>query len=61
MISLLLLMIYFSTIFKKDDKEFQDDWIEYHRKNAILQCLCKTFNLKRRENDYIKLFKEVII
>ncbi len=38
----------FSTVFKKDDNQFQDDWIEYHRKNAILQCLCKTCNLKKK-------------
>jgi hypothetical protein len=38
---------YNSAVFKKDDKQFQNDWIEYHKKNAILQCLCKTCNLKR--------------
>jgi hypothetical protein len=43
MISLLHVMIIFifQQYFKKKDKQFQDDWIEHHRKNAILQFYVK--------------------
>ena len=33
--------------FKKDDELFENEWIEYHRKNALLRCLCKKCNLSR--------------
>jgi hypothetical protein len=38
---------YNSAVFKADDKPFENDWIDYHMKNSILRCLCKTCNLKR--------------
>jgi hypothetical protein len=38
-----------SKIFTKTDKEFEQQWIEFHRKNAILRVLCKECNLKRKK------------
>jgi hypothetical protein len=37
----------FSTkIFMDDDVAFKNEWIAYHKTNAVLQILCKTCNLK---------------
>ena len=36
-----------SAKFKNDDVEFQKSWYEYHKKHAILRCLCDKCNLIR--------------
>jgi hypothetical protein len=38
---------YNTAIFKKEDEVFKNEWIEYHKNNASLRCLCKTCNLTR--------------
>jgi hypothetical protein len=38
---------YNSAKFQKDDKQFENEWIEFHRENATLRCLCKSCNLAR--------------
>ena len=35
--------------FRKEDYEFEQEWIFFHRKNAILQILCHPCNLKRKK------------
>ena len=35
--------------FRREDYKFEQDWIFFHRKNAVLQILCKTCNLKRKK------------
>jgi hypothetical protein len=36
-----------SAKFKNDDVEFKKSWYEYHKKHAILRCLCNKCNLTR--------------
>jgi len=36
-----------SAKFKNDDVEFKNSWDEYHKKHAILRCLCNKCNLTR--------------
>ena len=36
-----------SAKFKDDDVEFKNSWDEYHKKHAILRCLCNKCNLTR--------------
>ena len=36
-----------SAKFKNDDVEFKNSWDEYHKKHAILRCLCNKCNQKR--------------
>ena len=38
---------YNSAVFKKEDKVFENEWIEYHMNNCLLRCLCKNCNLTR--------------
>jgi len=40
--------------FKEDDKDFENRWCEYHKKNAKLRVLCKDCNLTRKKNGYIQ-------
>ena len=39
--------IYHYAIFKQKDKQFADEWCEYHLHNAKLRSLCKKCNLTR--------------
>jgi hypothetical protein len=39
--------IYNTPIFKDKDKDFKNEWIEYHNKNCNLQILCRDCNLKK--------------
>jgi hypothetical protein len=34
-------------IFKEEDREFEEEWAEYHKKNCNLQVLCQKCNLKK--------------
>lgn len=34
-------------IFQEKDKQFSDDWFDYHKNNAVLRILCKKCNLSR--------------
>jgi hypothetical protein len=36
--------LYHSKVFKKEDSDFENNWINYHKNNAILQFLCKSCN-----------------
>ena len=36
-----------SAKFKEFDKEFENNWTTYHKKHAILRCLCNKCNQKR--------------
>jgi hypothetical protein len=38
---------YYLKIFKEEDKEFEDEWLDYHKKNCDLQVLCQKCNLKK--------------
>jgi len=40
---------YYLTIFKDEDKDFKNDWIEYHNKNCNFQILCKSCNLRKNK------------
>ena len=46
---------YNACMFKKEDEIFKNEWIEYHKINASLRCLCKTCNLKRAKKDLRKI------
>jgi hypothetical protein len=37
------------TIFKKDDNDFKNDWVDYHNKNCNLQILCRNCNLRKNK------------
>jgi hypothetical protein len=37
------------TIFKDEDKDFKNDWIDYHNKNCNFQILCKNCNLRKNK------------
>lgn len=39
--------------FKKKDIEFENDWFNYHKKNAKLRCLCAKCNLSRKHDLFI--------
>ncbi len=39
-----------SKIFNDIDNEFENQWIEFHRNNAILRVLCKNCNLSRTKS-----------
>ena len=43
-----------SKIFKKKDNEFEKNWIEFHRENAILRLLCKKCNSSRKKSKQFK-------
>jgi hypothetical protein len=36
-------------IFKQEDKEFENEWKKYHKKYALLRCLCMKCNLTREK------------
>ena len=38
---------YYTTIFNDKDKEFKNEWIDYHNKNCSFQILCRSCNLKK--------------
>jgi hypothetical protein len=40
---------YNSAVFKKEDKLFENEWIEYHMNHSSLRCLCKNCNLTRKK------------
>jgi len=37
------------TIFNDNDKDFKEDWLNFHNKNCNLQILCKNCNLRKRK------------
>ena len=39
--------VYKLTIFKDEDEDFKNDWIEYHNKNCNFQILCRDCNLRK--------------
>jgi hypothetical protein len=41
--------IYKLTIFKDEDKDFRNDWVDYHNKNCNLQILCRDCNLRKKK------------
>ena len=38
------------TIFKIEDENFKNDWIDYHNKNCNFQILCRDCNLRKKKN-----------
>ena len=36
-------------IFKDEDEDFKNDWIDYHNKNCNLQILCRDCNLRKKK------------
>lgn len=38
------------TIFKEEDEEFKNEWIEYHNINCNFQILCRNCNLRKEKN-----------
>lgn len=42
--------IYTVSIFKNEDKDFKNDWIDYHNKNCNFQILCRDCNLRKNKN-----------
>jgi hypothetical protein len=36
------------TIFREENKDFKNEWIEYHNNNCNLQILCRDCNLKKK-------------
>jgi hypothetical protein len=42
--------IYKLTIFKDEDEDFKNDWVDYHNKNCNLQILCRDCNIKKSNN-----------
>ena len=38
---------YYTTIFNDMDKDFKNEWIDYHNKNCSFQILCRSCNLKK--------------
>ena len=41
---------YNSTIFKDEDEDFKNSWIDYHNKNCNFQILCRDCNLRKEKN-----------
>jgi hypothetical protein len=41
--------IYKLTIFKDEDDDFKNDWVDYHNKNYNFQILCRDCNLRKRK------------
>jgi len=37
------------TIFKDEDKDFKNDWVDYHNKNCNFQILCRDCNLRKKK------------
>ena len=37
------------TIFKDEDGDFENDWVEYHSKNCKFQILCRDCNLRKKK------------
>ena len=35
------------SIFKDEDKDFKNDWVDYHKKNCNFQILCRDCNLRK--------------
>ena len=42
--------IYKLTVFKDEDEDFKNEWIEYHIKNCNLQILCRDCNLRKKKD-----------
>ncbi len=42
-----------ASIFKPQDEQFKNEWVEYHLQNARLQILCKSCNLRKSKKDDI--------
>lgn len=42
--------LYKSKIFKKEDEDFKNKWINYHNNNCNLQILCKKCNLSKKRS-----------
>lgn len=42
--------MYKLTIFKDEDEEFKNDWVDYHNKNCNFQILCRSCNLRKKKN-----------
>lgn len=38
---------FYTTTFKEEDKDFKNEWIDYHNKNCSFQILCRSCNLKK--------------
>ena len=41
---------YYTTIFKDEDEEFKNDWVDYHNKNCNFQILCRDCNLRKKKD-----------
>ena len=41
--------VYKLTIFKDENEDFKNEWIEYHNKNCNLQILCRDCNLRKKK------------
>jgi hypothetical protein len=41
--------IYQLTIFKHEDQDFENDWVEYHNANCNFQILCRDCNLRKKK------------
>jgi len=41
--------IYNLTIFKEEDEDFKNDWVDYHNKNCNFQILCRDCNLRKKK------------
>ena len=37
-------------IFRDEDEEFKNDWVDYHNKNCNFQILCRDCNLRKEKN-----------
>ena len=37
------------TIFKDEDEDFKNDWVEYHNNNCNFQILCRDCNLRKKK------------
>jgi len=37
-------------IFKEENDDFKNDWVDYHNKNCNLQILCRDCNLRKKKN-----------
>jgi hypothetical protein len=42
--------IYKLTIFKDEDVEFKNEWVDYHNNNCNLQILCRDCNLRKKKD-----------
>jgi hypothetical protein len=41
--------IYNFTVFKDEDVDFENEWVDYHNKNCNLQILCRGCNLRKKK------------